>query len=187
MGARSLLYAGGCAAAMLLIGIVPARASAAPVTHAGQPGKDSQRTGSTLPAAAVYHPVNAAAKAEEPLQANPAGCELFPSVVHLRKSGNFQTIGFKPYTICDYPVTSITQVSQMYKYHFFGILTEPVGPPFTAGNVGQRTLQQKNVAVNCTNTKSTKWFGVADGTMVEGGETYVAQVRTDNVTKDCGT
>ena len=109
---------------------------------------------------------------------------LYPSVVHQRASGNYGTVGNKPYTNCDVPVTSIHQSTTVYKTAWWGNVDSGT---FTGGNSGESTYTQKNVAVTCTNSLSTTWFAVTDGTLVYGGTTYYSEVITPYNTYDCGT
>lgn len=111
-------------------------------------------------------------------------CTLYPSVVHQRKSGNYGTVGNKPYTKCDVPVTSIHQSTTVYKTAWWGNVNSGT---FTGGNGGEASYTQKNVAVTCTNSLSTTWFAVTDGTIVYNGTTYYSEVITDYATYDCGT
>ena len=81
---------------------------------------------------------------------------------------------------------------QMYKYHDLGLLSEKVGPEFTQDsrhNVAR--FQQTNVAVTCTNKKSTKWFAITWGQTLENGKWYYSTnppgFASEDRTLGCGT
>jgi hypothetical protein len=117
--------------------------------------------------------------------ANPAGCTLYASVVHIRQASPLN-VGNKPYTKCDYAVTSISQSVQMWKNGALG--PDSVGSPWPGQNSGQATYTQLNVEQHCTNTLPTYWFATVTGTMIEGGTTYYASVQTPTTEAlACGT
>ena len=131
-----------------------------------------------------FSPTSASAAAA-PAVVNPAGCKLFASVVHER-SGTPPNVGNKPYTRCNYAVTSIHQSVQMWKNGALG--PDAVDSPFPGGNTIQANYTQYNVEAFCTNTLPTYWFATVDGTIVEGGTTYYAYVQTPTTSAlNCGT
>jgi hypothetical protein len=152
---------------------VPA-ASAAPSVIAPTP---PEPTG-----AVTYSPANGSSGGFSTLAEGP--CVLYPSVVHQRASGNYETVGNKPYTNCNVPVTSIHHSTTVYKTAWWGNVDSGT---FTGGNFGQSVYTQRNVAVTCTNSLSTTWFAVTNGTIVYGGTTYYAEARTPYDAYDCGT
>jgi hypothetical protein len=114
-------------------------------------------------------------------------CYLRPGNTYLRTSANKGAVGFKPTVSCAVPVTSISMSAQMHKYHFYGLLTEPVGPVFNNNNVGQSSLTNTSIQVTCTNNKSTKWYGQVSSSSVYNGLTYTALTSTPDATLNCGT
>ncbi|WP_017975676.1 hypothetical protein [Actinopolyspora halophila] len=111
-------------------------------------------------------------------------CTLKPSVIHLRTSGDRNTLGAKPVTTCEVPVTSIRHDTDLrYKWWLWWSLADSYPGP---GNQNQKRYEQKNVAWRCNGADSTTWAGTTVGTMVFGGETYYARVYQTPVDKDCG-
>jgi len=117
---------------------------------------------------------------------DPTNCVLKPNWVHLRKSGSYQTVGNKPATTCQFAPNSIYQTTQMYKYNTFGIAIK-VGSPFTASVKNAYSLEQKNIAINCTNTKETRWFSITTGIIIVGAKNYETSVGTPDFVANCGT
>jgi hypothetical protein len=129
-----------------------------------------------------------------PLEQDPAHCKIHYDAKepHLRKSHNHNAVGVKPYVTCDRSVQTIVLHVQMFKYHDLGLLSEKVGPEFTQDskhNVAR--FQQTNVAVTCTNKKSTKWFAITWGKVLENGKWYYSPnppgFRSEDRTLGCGT
>jgi len=126
-----------------------------------------------------------------PGEQDPAKCYIHyePKEPHLRASHNHNAVGVKPYVKCARSVQLIVLYVQMYKYHFFGLLTEKVGrlfPDQSKHNVAY--FQQKNVAVACTNKDSTKWFAITSGKVLENGKWYYnSGYRSENRVLACGT
>lgn len=178
-----------------LAGLAPA--SAAPAGPAIDAPSTASRnasvnTGVTAPDGGIYYVPEATATSSgattpTTLAAEPGPCELYPSVVHQRESGNYEIVGNKPYTKCTVAVTSINQQTQMYKTALAGIASLPQGKTFPGGNRGEKSYTQQNVEVKCANTKSTTWFAEVAGTVVYDGKTYVTDVETRDDTYPCGT
>lgn len=100
-------------------------------------------------------------------------CTLKLDNVHLRKSGNWGTIGYKAHTNCSAPVTSITHSSNLrYEYYTLWRLALS-GVQASARNT--TTLDQKNIAFKCNGTVNTRFVGVTLGTIVYQGKTYYAR------------
>lgn len=156
---------------------IPGNANAATLTAQAHPA--------TAPQLAVT------AFSNSPRQQDPAKCQIHyeANEPHLRKSHNHNAVGVKPFVTCNRSVQLIVLNVQMYKYHFFGLLTEKVGPVFTQQskhNVAR--FQQLNVAVACTSKASTKWFAVTWGKVLENGKWYFNNgFRSPNRTLGCGT
>lgn len=187
-----LRFKASLGAGLLVLGVlavVPATAaSAAPaITSSAVAPTPPTPTGpgSTGPAptgAVNYAPASGASGGVTPLAAGP--CTLYPSKVHQRKSGNYGTVGNKPYTECSVSVASIHQSTTVYKTAWWGNVDSGT---FPGGNRNVSTNTQRNVEVTCTNSLSTTWFAVTDGTVVYGGTTYYSEVITPYNTYDCGT
>lgn len=116
---------------------------------------------------------------------DPDQCTLYASVVHQRS--NQLIVGNKPYTRCTAGApSSISQLDTVYKQAFFGPSEQGVFPG--PGNRNESSYTQTNVEVICTNTKSTNWYAVVTGTIVENGTTYYAgPVQTPVSSWPCGT
>lgn len=100
-------------------------------------------------------------------------CVLYPSVIYLRKSTDYTAVGFKPYTTCSVPVTSIHHDSDLrYKWYLWW---RKAGT-WSGGNRYVASYTQKNIAYTCKGTNSTTWGGTTLGTIVYGGKTYYARV-----------
>jgi hypothetical protein len=122
-----------------------------------------------------------------PNQVTSVTCQLDTGYAYLRTSFNKTAVGFKPVTTCPFPVTSISMTSQMYKYHDFGLFTTAQGAPSARDNQGEMSLTDRNIAVGCTDTKTTTWYGVTDGTVIIGGKPFYATAATPDADLACGT
>lgn len=110
-------------------------------------------------------------------------CTLKLDYVHLRKSGNWGTVGFKAHTNCSVPVTSITHSSDLrYKYYTVWKLALS-GIQSSARNA--RTLDQKNIAFSCNGDVNTRFIGVTLGTIVYQGKTYYARNYSEQTSLPC--
>lgn len=182
-------------AALVTAGVAVAIAlPASPATAVTEeaPSVDLSHVGEQVPGAfAPTGPQGFTAKSATPggahiLAAEYGPCKLYPSVVHLRASSAYGTVGNKPYTKCDVPVTSIHQETKIYKTAFFGSVNLDQGT-YSGGNRGVANYTQKNVDRRCDNQLSTTWFAVTDGTVVYGGKTYYSEVISSHETYNCGT
>jgi hypothetical protein len=120
------------------------------------------------------------------LALGPYACTLYPSVVHLRKSGAYNTVGAKPYTKCTLGTPSlITHTSKLYKERWLGTNWElMVTKSNSAANV--KTLTLKTVAWTCQNGNDSSFMQRTSGTSVEAGHTYYANVSTAETELACG-
>lgn len=110
-------------------------------------------------------------------------CTLKLDYVHLRKSGNWGTVGFKAHTKCSVPVTSITHSSDLrYKYYTAWRLALS-GVQDSAVNT--RTLDQTNVAFSCNGDVNTRFIGVTLGTIIYQGKTYYARSYSEPTSLPC--
>lgn len=117
---------------------------------------------------------------------DPYVCNLHPSQVHLRKSGNYNTAGAKPYTNCTAGTpTSISHTSTLYIVEWAGLVYKPMQTK-TSSNKGQKKLEQKNVAWTCKNKNDSIFQQKTDGVSVQAGKSYYATVQTVKVTWGCG-
>lgn len=102
----------------------------------------------------------------------------------MRTSSGGKTLGYKPKTTCDVPVTSIRHDTDLrYRWFFWWWLADSYPGP---GNKGQSSYEQKNVDWFCNGTDETSWAGTTVGTIVYGGETFYARVYPTPVVKECG-
>jgi hypothetical protein len=107
-------------------------------------------------------------------------CTLYPTVIYLRTSGG---LGAKPYTICEVPVTSIHQTTDLrYEWWLWWLLADS----YSGGNSGEMRYAQRNVQWMCDGDEETTWAGTTLGTIVYGGQTYYARVYQTPVDKPCG-
>src|SRR5262249_17047701 len=86
-----------------------------------------------------------------------------PKEPHIRTARGRHEVGAKPITTCKRSVRWIEITTQMQKHSWFWGW-ENVDHSFTEkskGNVAK--FQQKNVAVQCTNSKETNWRSEATG------------------------
>ena len=121
-----------------------------------------------------------------PRALDPYLCNLHPSVVHLRKSGNYNVVGAKPYTKCTAGTpTSITQTSTLYIVEWAGLVYNAMLTK-TSGNYGQKSYTQENVAWACYNKNSSVFQQKTNGVSVQAGKTYRATVQTTKVSLGCG-
>ncbi|WP_292700257.1 hypothetical protein [Microbacterium sp. 69-10] len=117
---------------------------------------------------------------------DPYVCVLYPSQVHLRKSGGWGTVGAKPYTECSAGTpTSITQTSTLYIVEWAGLAYKTMQIR-TVNNVGERKLEQRNVSWACLNGNNSVFQQKTNGTTVQAGKTYYSTVQTVRSTLSCG-
>ncbi|MGP4968998.1 hypothetical protein ACTXJQ_17955 [Glutamicibacter ardleyensis] len=121
----------------------------------------------------------------QPAANDPAGCKLFPSKTHLRKSGNYGTVGAKPYTVCNSRITSIKQSSTLYIVEWAGMYSKPMMSRDSASR-GEKTLTQKNLSWTCGNSNKSKFQQVTRGTTTVGAKNYFSIVSTVKDTWACG-
>lgn len=97
-------------------------------------------------------------------------CTLFPSQVHLRKSGNFSVAGAKPYTECVAGTpSSISQTSTLYIVEWGGLAYKQMAS-MSAGNYNSRRLEQKETS----------------GISVQNGRSFRSSVTTIRSSLPCG-
>ncbi|WP_158013357.1 hypothetical protein, partial [Carbonactinospora thermoautotrophica] len=100
-------------------------------------------------------------------------CVLYPTTVYLRTSSNKKAVGFKPYTKCSVPVTSIHHESDLrYKWYLWW---RKAGT-WKGGNWNASSYTQRNIEYFCKGSSSTTWAGTTLGTIVYRGRTYYARV-----------
>ena len=110
-------------------------------------------------------------------------CTLTLDNVHLRKSGNFGTVGFKARTSCSVPVTSIHLKSDLrYKYYTFWNLA--IGG-VTDSAYNTRFHIQKNLEFSCNGRVNTVFKGTTLGTIVYNGHKYYARAYSKTSSLNC--
>lgn len=119
-------------------------------------------------------------------QLDPYRCTLYPSVVHSRKSGNWNTVGAKPYTRCTAGTPrSIQQSSTLYMVEWAGLSYRQLDTD-TASTTYKRDLVQKNVAWQCKNKNRSRFNQQTKGVSIQAGRTWQTAVQTPIVTLECG-
>jgi hypothetical protein len=116
---------------------------------------------------------------------DPAGCTLYPSRTHLRKSGGYGTVGAKPYTRCNSRVSRISQESTLFIVEWAGLVHKPMLTKSSA-NQGQQNLTQTNLAWTCKNSNNSIFRQETRGTTTVGTKNYYSLVTTIKDTWGCG-
>lgn len=119
-------------------------------------------------------------------------CILEPRNVHVRtktRDKDARTIGFKPFTHCNYPVDMIKHRSRMYYSYYTNWLSMGLlnGNPTTSVNYHQATLEQKNVEFHCNGLVGTSFKGETIGEIHIPGRArpMYAKVITDEFSERC--
>jgi hypothetical protein len=118
---------------------------------------------------------------------DPFVCTIYPSVVHLRKSGNYETVGAKPYTRCLAGIPEkLTHRSRLFMVEWAGLAYVQVQDLTQVGN-WVANLTFNSFEWTCENTNNSKFMQVTNGTALENGTTYYSGA-TAPVTEDiaCG-
>ncbi|GAB3693575.1 LGFP repeat-containing protein [Corynebacterium nasicanis] len=112
-------------------------------------------------------------------------CTLYPSVFHARtKSGRAESIGFKPYTECEVPVSSINHKSRIM-HKKLSVYEELYQAP-KSSNTGQARLETKNIQFFCNGQTPNIFKGSTIGTINYNGKDYYASVWTFTTRQNCG-
>ncbi|WP_159612447.1 hypothetical protein [Glutamicibacter sp. JC586] len=111
-------------------------------------------------------------------------CILKPEYLHLRKSGGYETVGYKTKTTCTSAVTSVKHETDLRRK--FMIWWKKAGNTTTSVSRGEKSLYQQNVKFTCKNTKATNWSGTTLGTIVYKGKNYFARVYAPVKKLACG-
>ncbi|MFZ4842999.1 hypothetical protein [Mycetocola saprophilus] len=117
---------------------------------------------------------------------DPFVCTLYPSVVHARKSGNYDTVGAKPYTKCQGGTPSLISMSStLYMVEWAGLsYVKLQGATVSDQNVREFTM--KNLAWICKNKNSSRFMQETKGYSVQRGKTYYSAVASRIDTIACG-
>jgi RHS repeat-associated protein len=118
---------------------------------------------------------------------NPANCYMQAQGVHLRKSGGYNTVGYKTLIKCAIPVREIEVISQMCKLEWGGLICKYQGEPEVATNRNESSLLQKNLAVDCVNNKETSWTCHSHGQYRYGNKWYPGDAAPTPQPLACGT
>lgn len=182
---KSLRIVSGVVAGMISVALLATSASAAPSDDADYLGQLQEIAGQPV----TYQPDPSSPVKSPTIQAkalDPYVCNLYPSAVHLRKSGNYNTAGAKPYTNCTAGTpTSISQTSTLYIVEWAGLVYKPMQTK-TSSNTGQKKLEQQNVAWTCTNKNNSVFQQKTNGVSVQAGKSYYATVQTVKASWGCG-
>lgn len=130
------------------------------------------------------------------IENNPHGCHLLPRGtkgvsggvmrMHMRSSGGYKSIGWKPYTRCVTAPAEIKHENLYYRTTVLG-LWYPEASGATGIRYNAKTFDQKNVTWHCKNTKTEEWMGRTIGTVrAKNGKVYVAQQHTQADKYRCG-
>ncbi|MFJ2350774.1 hypothetical protein [Glutamicibacter sp. NPDC087673] len=110
-------------------------------------------------------------------------CKIVAEGFHTRKSGKYETGGFKSTTYCTKKVTAIHHSSQArFKRLAWWVKGgRAIGQPAQKMKAGKHNgtyyptvFQQTNHALTCKSAKTTTWSGRTLGTIVYNGKTYYA-------------
>lgn len=125
-------------------------------------------------------------------------CELEIQNVHLRKSGSYGTIGFKPVTRCEGQVSNVIHESDLrYKWYTVwkkapsvdGHVSIPSVQPESKKEYLERGLTHKYTTLDivqpCVGKTSTSFIGVTMGTVVTATGTYYARAFSNPVREKC--
>lgn len=113
-------------------------------------------------------------------------CVLHPSVVHKRKSGNYNTVGAKPYTACTEGTPSrISHESTLYKGSWFGLRWEAMDTKSNS-NTNERSLVLRTVSWRCVNSNESDFIQRTSGQSVQAGKTFYSNVSTAEARLTCG-
>lgn len=114
-------------------------------------------------------------------------CDLFPSVVHVRKSSGYGAVGAKPYTSClGGSPTYIKHTSTLYIIEWAGLYFRDMGTWTTPEEWYTNFAQQLNVEYWCSNYNSSKFQQYAVGESLQVGTMYYSSVWTRQDTLGCG-
>ncbi len=117
---------------------------------------------------------------------DPYGCTLYPSVVHLRQSGSYKTVGAKPYTNCTIAAPNqINHSSTLYIVEWGGTVLKPM---MTKSNWATNTysLTLKSLEWSCVNSKSSTFVQKTSGSVRIGSTNYYSSVSTPYAGLACG-
>ncbi len=135
---------------------------------------------------AEYQPGDPGADTVDTMAVDYYNCTLYPSVIHKRKSGSYNTVGAKPYTICTQGTpTRITHKSTLYKARWLGLNWESMVTKSNSGT-NTRKLTLKTVEWRCRNSNNSNFIQRTSGTSVQAGRTFYANVSTTKTRLSCG-
>ena len=127
---------------------------------------------------------SSAQRLSSPAGVNYGPCLLSLEYLHLRKSGGYQTVGYKAKTTCSEIVESIHHDTDLrYKFSVWWL---KAGSTTSSSNRFQRSLYQQNVAFPCKNNNNTTWSGTTAGTIIHKGKPYYARKYVPVNTLACG-
>lgn len=119
-------------------------------------------------------------------QLDPFECTLYPSVVHLRASSGYGSVGAKPYTRClAGSPTYIKQSSSLYMVEWSGLSYVHLVTREARANYSAN-LTQQNVEWFCKNLNSSRFTQITNGSTLQRSTVYYAKVQTLTVTIGCG-
>ncbi|WP_326503755.1 hypothetical protein [Rothia nasimurium] len=114
-----------------------------------------------------------------------SGCTLYPSEVHLRKSGGYGTIGAKPYTKCNFRVQKIHHNSALYIVEWGGLSYKKMTDRSQVGyNIS--SMELKSLEWSCKNSNKSKFQQITYGEVTINGKTIRTVVQTAKKDENCG-
>lgn len=116
---------------------------------------------------------------------DPYVCTLYPSVVHLRQSSGYGSVGAKPYTNCLVaPPSHISHSSVLYMVEWGGLSWIPMA---SRGQTGYNTRSLTLTSLEfCKNWNTSTFVQTTNGTSVQAGRTYYSSVSTVKTPLSCG-
>jgi len=101
-------------------------------------------------------------------------CWLYPHGVHTRKSGNWGTVGAKPETECQVPVSVIRHETTIrYSWYIWWL---QAGKTHVETDTNSKWFQSLELEYKCRGKGMTTWTGSTLGTIVFHGHKYYARV-----------
>lgn len=166
----------------------------------GFPASDGSETSDYVADSAATDTQGLSVRSLRGVEADYGPCTLWPSVAHLRRSGNWKTVGVKPYTQCGSgpkrktakKVSTISMAAQLWTasvdifgfqhYNKVGSSTGWESPDKQPASY----FQIQDLKHQCNGKKETYWTGSATGRITYNKRLYRANVDASIVKLECG-